>query len=83
MNQDFEEPDDWKGLAWDKVIEARNDERRKTIEQCAKIAEPWSGFLTGDRMGAMDRAIVDVREEIAAAIRALSSPLTSNNRGSE
>lgn len=43
------------------------------IEQCAKIAEPWSGFMTGDKMGAMDRTVVEVRQEIAAAIRALAA----------
>jgi hypothetical protein len=45
--------------------------RVELIEQCAKIAEPWSGFMTSDKMGAMDSAIVDVRQEIANAIRAL------------
>lgn len=45
--------------------------RESLIEQCAKIAEPWSGFMTGDKMGAMDRTVVEVRQEIAAAIRSL------------
>jgi hypothetical protein len=87
MNQDFEEPDDWKGLAWDKVIEARNDERRKTIEECAKIAEPRSprpcdcesGHCYCHNQGdAMAVASWDADMAVANAIRALSSPLTSN-----
>lgn len=47
--------------------------REDIIEECAKIAEPWSGFCTTDTMGVMDREIVKVRNEIAAAIRALQT----------
>ncbi len=53
--------------------------RNNLVEECAKIAEPWSGFIDADRMGTMDKEIIKVRDEIAAAIRSLSVP--SADRG--
>jgi hypothetical protein len=45
--------------------------RVELIEQCAKIADPWSGFIDADKMGAADNAVIKVRNDIAAAIRSL------------
>lgn len=50
------------------------------IEACAKIAEPWAGFWLDEYSTDADRAVVDVRKEIAAKIRALV--VSSTVRGS-
>jgi hypothetical protein len=57
------------GLILNERVESYNEGVDAERERCAKIAEPWSGFMTGDKMGAMDQEIVKVRSEIAAAIR--------------
>lgn len=36
---DWQEPDDWKALAWEKLAQARKDERLKTIEACARFLQ--------------------------------------------
>ncbi|HDA7257290.1 TPA: hypothetical protein O5T74_002607, partial [Staphylococcus aureus] len=42
------------------------------VERCAKIAEPWPGFILDDSSTDADRAVVAVRTEIATKIRSLA-----------
>jgi hypothetical protein len=44
-----------------------------TIEVAAKIAEPWAGYWLDKSSTDADRAVVAVRTEIAAKIRALAT----------
>jgi hypothetical protein len=81
MNHNFEEPDDWKGLAWDKVIEARNDERRKTIEECANLMQRWADEAAEVKNSDRCALQANVCRNAAQAIRNLA--VTSNKCGSE
>jgi hypothetical protein len=53
------------------------------IETCAKIAEPWLGFPTTEpnefrvKLTDVDKAVIEVRKEIAANIRAMAFTSTS------
>lgn len=84
MNQDFEEPDDWKGLAWDKVIEARNDERRKTIEECAKLVNGFDCHLAGypseQAQDYYECGVADACNMLEDRILALASSIPSEKR---
>lgn len=68
-----------------------DDVRRQTIEECAKIAEPWPGYTLDKNSADIDYAIVEIREDIAKAIRALQPqpnegkpiPLDKGKGGSE
>jgi hypothetical protein len=60
---------------------AQSGSTSKVIEACAKIAEPWSGFWLDKNSTDADRAVVEVRKEIAAKIRAMAVP--SASRGTE
>jgi hypothetical protein len=54
------------------------DVREATIEECARVADPWPGFPTVDscdlKLTDADKAVIKARKDIAAAIRSLSHP---------
>jgi hypothetical protein len=55
----------------------------KTIEACAKIADPWPGFNVGQKMEEPDLSVIEVRTKIAAAIRALAQSPATDAAGGE
>lgn len=73
-----------KAAAWDAVAAARADERRKTIEQCAEVAEAQvKEFLSPQYAANQPFGSVCERfacAEVAKAIRALSLPETAKGR---
>lgn len=55
------------------------DGYKAAVEQCAKIADPWPGFNVGQKISEPDLSVIEVRNKIAAAIRALATPSTERS----